>query len=47
VEELVDAFGRYGLTANELTSPRFIRLGRIQALQSDGSIGADLRRAAD
>ena len=43
VLELVEAFRRNGLTATDLTSPRFIRLARIRALQREGQIGSDLR----
>jgi nucleoside-diphosphate-sugar epimerase len=42
-EELVDAYRRFGLSANDLASPRFVRLGRIQALQLQGALGPDLR----
>jgi len=43
-EELVDAYRRFGLSADDLASPRFVRLGRIQALQLEGALGPDLRR---
>jgi hypothetical protein len=40
--ELVDAYRRFGLTVQGLTSPRFIRLRRIQALQAERRLGRDL-----
>ncbi len=43
VRELVEAYDSYGLTENDLSSPRFIRLRRIQGLQREGRLGPDLR----
>jgi nucleoside-diphosphate-sugar epimerase len=42
--ELVNAYRRFGLSADDLASPRFIRLRRIQVLQLEGALGSDLRR---
>ena len=44
VEELVEAYRRFGLNADDLASPRFVRLRRIQTLQREGALGPDLRR---
>lgn len=44
VEELADAYSRFGLTADDLTSSRYIRLRRIQDLSNAGELGPDLRR---
>ena len=41
--ELVDAYGRFGLTVQDLTSPRFIRLRRMESLRNEGKVGQDLR----
>jgi nucleoside-diphosphate-sugar epimerase len=43
VQELIDAYRGHGLTVDDLTSPRFIRLRRIQILQQEGRVGSDLR----
>ena len=42
-EELLHACRRYGMTRDDLASPRFIRLRRIETLQGDGRLGTDLR----
>jgi nucleoside-diphosphate-sugar epimerase len=44
VEELAEAYRRFSLSADDLASPRFVRLRRIQALQREGVLGPDLRR---
>jgi nucleoside-diphosphate-sugar epimerase len=41
--ELVEAFRTHGLTSEDLSSSRFVRLRRIQALQEEGRLGPDLR----
>ena len=43
ISELVESYRRYGVTLDDLTSPRFIRLRRIQFLHGAGEVGADLR----
>ena len=43
VRELVAAYERHGLSAEDLQSSRFVRLRRIQELQSRGELGPDLR----
>ena len=43
--ELVNAFRRFDLSEDDLASPRFVRLRRIQVLQREGGLGPDLRRA--
>jgi nucleoside-diphosphate-sugar epimerase len=43
IRELSAAYRRFGLTLDELSSQRFIRLRRIEALREAGRIGADLR----
>jgi nucleoside-diphosphate-sugar epimerase len=43
VRELVDAYRRHALTRDDLSSPRFVRLRRIQALRNQGRLGTDLR----
>lgn len=42
-EELRDAFARHGLTADEFAGTRYLRVKRVQQLQSEGRIGDDLR----
>ena len=44
VEELAGAYARYGLTYDDYTSARFVRLRRIQELLSAGLIDDMLRR---
>ena len=44
-DQLVDAYRRFGLSAGDLASPRFVRLRRIKALQLEGALGRDLRSA--
>ena len=43
VHELADAYRRHGLTQDDLSSPRFVRLRRVQTLQREGKLGSDLR----
>jgi nucleoside-diphosphate-sugar epimerase len=43
IAELVDEYGRHGLTRDERSSDRFIRLLRIQTMQHTGSLGHDFR----
>ena len=43
VEQLYEAFLREGLTLEDITSPRLIRLARIREMQEDGSLDASLR----
>jgi nucleoside-diphosphate-sugar epimerase len=43
VRQLAEAYRSHALTWNDLSSPRFIRLRRIQDLQDAGKLGADLR----
>lgn len=42
VEELYDAFQRYGLTLDSLTGPHLIRLARIRELQEAGRLDSSL-----
>jgi nucleoside-diphosphate-sugar epimerase len=44
VRELADAYTRYGLTYDDFTSSRFVRLRRIQELLSAGLLDDELRR---
>ena len=44
VEQLVDAYQRYGLSIEDLTGERCQRLKRIRALQDAGCLDRDLRR---
>lgn len=44
VEELYAAFAAAGLTLEELTSGRFLRIRRVKELQAAGELGDDLRR---
>jgi nucleoside-diphosphate-sugar epimerase len=44
VRELADAYTRYGLTHDDFTSSRFVRLRRIQELLSAGLLDDELRR---
>ncbi|MEV4760479.1 NAD-dependent epimerase/dehydratase family protein [Micromonospora sp. NPDC049559] len=46
IEELVEAYRRYGLTLADLTGERHQRLGRVQALQRARRLGPDLRWTA-
>jgi nucleoside-diphosphate-sugar epimerase len=41
--QLRDAYRDYGLTYEDLSSPRFVRLRRVQMLQREGRLGPDLR----
>ena len=43
VRELAEAYSGYGITQEDLSSPRFIRLRRIQDLRDECRVGADLR----
>jgi nucleoside-diphosphate-sugar epimerase len=43
VAELHAAYGRYGMTYEEFTGARYLRLKRVQELQDDGRLDADLR----
>jgi nucleoside-diphosphate-sugar epimerase len=43
VEELRDAFDRCGLTLENFTGTRFLRIKRVQELQKEGRLDADLR----
>jgi nucleoside-diphosphate-sugar epimerase len=43
VRQLADAYARYEMVPDDLTSSRFVRLRRIQALQAEGRLGPDLR----
>jgi nucleoside-diphosphate-sugar epimerase len=47
IEELVDAYAKYGLTYDDFLSSRFVRLRRIRELQSAGLVDEMLRRTAD
>ena len=47
VEELAHAYTRYGLTYDDFTSSRFVRLRRIRDLLSAGLIDDALRRTTD
>jgi hypothetical protein len=46
VEELHDAYDRHGLTFDEFTGTRYLRIKRVQELQAAGLIDHHLRRAA-
>jgi hypothetical protein len=43
VHQLAKSYARYGLQLGDLSSPRFIRLQRIQVLLEEGELGPDLR----
>jgi nucleoside-diphosphate-sugar epimerase len=43
VRQLLEAFAHHGLTRDDLSSPRFVRLRRIEALRASAQLGADLR----
>ena len=43
VRELVDAYGRQGLSAEDLAAARYTRIGTIKRLQAAGRLGDDLR----
>lgn len=43
-EELRDAYDRFGLTLEEFTGTRYLRIKRVQELQVAGAIDDDLRR---
>jgi len=45
VEELVDAYGRHGMTYEALVSARFQRIARIRELQEAGELDSRLRRS--
>jgi len=44
MHELAENYRKFGLAEEDLSSPRFIRLRRIQILQQEGRLGPDLRR---
>jgi nucleoside-diphosphate-sugar epimerase len=44
VEELRDAYDRHGLTFDEFTGTRYLRIKRVQELQAAGRVDHDLRR---
>ncbi len=46
VEELASAYARYGLTYDDFTSSRFVRLRRIRELLTEGAVDEMLRRTA-
>jgi nucleoside-diphosphate-sugar epimerase len=46
VEQLVEAYQRYGLTVEDMYGERYQRLKRIRALQDAGRLDADLRWTA-
>jgi nucleoside-diphosphate-sugar epimerase len=46
VEELAAAYARYGLTYDDFTSSRFVRLRRIRELLTEGAVDEMLRRTA-
>ena len=46
VDELADAYARYGLTYDDFLSARFVRLRRIRELLSEGLVDELLRRTA-
>ncbi|MBN1173159.1 MAG: SDR family oxidoreductase [Micromonosporaceae bacterium] len=43
IGELAEAYDRYGLTLEDLTGPRHLRLGRIRELLAGGRLDASLR----
>ena len=43
VEELYEAYVRHGLTFEEFTGPRFLRIKQVQELQAAGRVDGDLR----
>ena len=43
MEQLRDAFQRYGLTREELLGDRYFRIKRIRALQAEGILDETLR----
>jgi len=46
VDELVEAYAKYGLTYGDFVSARFVRLRRINELLADGQVDEMLRRPA-
>jgi nucleoside-diphosphate-sugar epimerase len=44
IEQLLDAYSRYGLTFEEFSGSRFVRVERIKELLDCGTLDADLRR---
>jgi hypothetical protein len=44
VEELRDAYAHHGLSFDEFTGTRYLRIKRVQELQAAGRIDHDLRR---
>ena len=43
IEELYEAFGRYGLTIEDLEGPRYMRIRHVLGLVDQGRLGTDLR----
>ena len=44
IAEMLDSYTRYGLTYDDFTSSRFVRLRRIKELMAAGEIDEMLRR---
>ncbi|MBO0820813.1 MAG: hypothetical protein J2P26_08205, partial [Nocardiopsaceae bacterium] len=44
IDELVAAYARHGLTRDDFTSSRYVRLRRIRELLDDGTVDEMLRR---
>jgi hypothetical protein len=42
-EELHDAYGRHGMSAEAFAGPRFLRIKRVQELREAGRVDDDLR----
>ena len=47
VEQLVDAYRRHGITEQEFTGPRFLRIKYIQKLMAEGRLDDNLRWLAE
>jgi hypothetical protein len=47
IDELVDAYAKYGLTYDDFLSSRFVRLRRIRELQAAGLVDEMLRRTSE
>ena len=47
IDQLVEAFGRYGLTVDELEGSRYMRIRRVLELVDEGRIDDDLRWVGD
>ncbi len=47
IEQLYEAYKRYGMDAQDFQGPAYVRMRQIQALQAEGRLTTDLRWTTD